>query len=85
MKNKEDLKELGVSTIRTAIVPPIAARILQWLAAHQIGMLSQSAIFTGVTIFITGIWYLTFRGLELLSKNTKVKRLAGIFLGYPRF
>lgn len=79
-----NLKELGVSFIRTSLVPPAAALVIQWLLAHQITALSSEVVFTGVTFLISGLWYVAFRGIEILSKNPTVKHWAGIFLGYPR-
>ena len=79
-----NIKELGVSFIRTSLVPPLAAIILQWLLAHKINFLNESVVFTGVTFVISGIWYVTFRSIEVISEKPAVKKWAGIFLGYPR-
>ena len=79
------LKELVVSWIRTAVVPPIAALLLQWLLALGITSLNSNLVFNGVTLILTGIWYLIFRGLEIISSKPWVKKWAGIFLGYPRY
>lgn len=79
-----NLKELGISFIRTSLVPPAAALVIQWLLAREITALSQEVVFTGVTFLISGVWYIAFRGIELAASNPTVKKWAGIFLGYPR-
>jgi len=76
-------KELVVSWIRTSVVPPTAALILTWLAQRNI-QLPDTTVYWFVTLFLSGVWYVIFRGIEILSENPKVKKWAGIFLGYPR-
>lgn len=79
------LKELGVSLIRTALVPGLAALVLQWLLGRGITFVPEKFVFTGVTFIIMTLWYFLFRGIELLAKNPKFKRIAGFLLGFPRF
>lgn len=75
-------KEWGISVIRTAIVPPIAAIIIAWLV--KLGIKIDSVwVFTIITFVFNGIWYSSLRLVEILAKNPKVQYWAGIFLGHP--
>lgn len=76
-------KALVVAWIRTSLVPPLAGFILAYLTDHGITNINSTWIFTVVTIVLSGVWYMTFHLVEILAANPKIKKLAGIFLGYP--
>lgn len=78
------VKEVVVSWIRTAVVPPLAAIIVQFLVTNGFDFANESIVINALTFVFVGVWYLVFRGLEVLSENPKVKYWAGVFLGYPR-
>jgi len=79
-----NLKELVVSWIRTALVPPIAALVIQFFIQRGF-QFNEGLVINAVTFLLIGLWYLVFRAIELLARNPRIKRLAGIFLGYPRY
>lgn len=78
------VKELGVSFIRTSIVPPLAGFIGAWLVKHNITQIEQEWVFALTTLVLSGVWYLLFRAIEIISERPKVMKWAGIFLGYDR-
>jgi len=84
-KELSPVKEIVVSWIRTAVVPPAAALVIQWLLSLGFSSVNEAIVFNGLTFIITGIWYLAFRAIEILSQKEMVKKWAGIFLGYARY
>jgi threonine/homoserine/homoserine lactone efflux protein len=76
-------KELVVAWIRTSLVPPTAGLILTWLANRGITSIEESWVFAVTTLVLSGVWYLLFRAIEIWSQNPRIRRIAGIFLGYP--
>ena len=74
-------KSIVVAFIRTSLVPPLAGYLLTWLVSHGI-KIETGLLYSLVTIILSGIWYLVFHMVEVLASNPKVKKWAGIFLGY---
>lgn len=72
-----------IAFIRTSLVPPMAGFILAWLVKHGISI--QAAWVTSLLVIaLSGIYYVIFHMVEVLSKNPRVQKWAGIFLGYPK-
>lgn len=75
-------KTLGVSFIRTSLVPAVGG----WLGAKLIlAGISVPApwLFAAISLLLSGVWYISFHAIEVLSTKPKVRKWAGIFLGYP--
>lgn len=83
MRTKE-LKEIGVSWIRTSLVPPAVGYIMTTLVDHKITSISAAWVTTALTLLFSGIYYLVLRAVEILASKPQIQRLAGIFLGYSR-
>jgi hypothetical protein len=77
-----NLKQLGIAFIRTSLVPPVGGFVATWLLNKGINI-SGNMLYAAIAIILSGIWYLLLHAIEVLAKNPKVKRWAGIFLGYP--
>lgn len=76
-------KEIIIAFIRTSVVPPIAGFILSLGVKHGIEI-KASWVNSLLVILLSGIYYIVLHVAEVLAKNPKVKKWAGIFLGYPK-
>lgn len=72
------LKEYVIALIRTSIVPPMAAYIITRFPVFE-----HTSVEMVLVVVLSGIWYSIFHGIEVLSQNPKIKKYAGIFLGFP--
>lgn len=81
---KAKLNEWAISFIRTTIAPLVGAWIIKLLALWGWNFEPNTTFWSALTFILMGVWYLVFRGIEILAENPKIKRLAGIFLGWPR-
>lgn len=81
---KAKLNEWVISIIRTTLVPLVGSWIVQVLLNWGIDFKPNQTFWSALTFVIMGLWYVVFRGIEILSENPTVKKWAGIFLGYPR-
>lgn len=78
------IKELGISFIRTSLVPPVVGFALTWLTDHHVTAIHASWVWTIVTVAFSAVWYVVFRGIEIATQNHTVQKWAGILLGYAR-
>jgi hypothetical protein len=78
------VKELGISFIRTSLVPPIVGAIGTWLINNNITSIDRTWLVTVVTLVLSSLYYAVFRAVELLATSPKWSSLAGKFLGYSR-
>lgn len=77
------VKEWVVSMIRTIVGPYIGGIVLKWLIER--GVHIDGAKFNVVvTLVLTGLWYGVFRAIEVAAASQKVRKIAGIFLGYAK-
>jgi hypothetical protein len=77
------VKDFGIALIRTSIVPPTVGLVLTWLAKNNI-TISSTYVSSVLTVTFSGVWYIIFHGIEVLSSKPKVRKWAGIFLGFPK-
>jgi hypothetical protein len=80
----KEIRELGISWVRTSLVPPAVGFLSTYLLEHNVVSISATWLTTVVTLAFSALYYLIFRGVELLASNPKVRRLAGTLLGYAR-
>ena len=77
------VKDFGIALIRTSIVPPTVGLVLTWLAKNNV-TISSTYVSSVLTVIFSGVWYIFFHGIEVLSKKPRVRYWAGIFLGFPK-
>lgn len=77
------LKDFGIALIRTSIVPPAVGFLATFFLSRGINV-ETGYITAGLTILFSGLWYIILHGVEVLAKKEKVRKWAGIFLGYPK-
>lgn len=76
------LKDLGVAFIRTSLVPPVGGYVLLKLTEWGFDVNEKSdTVYYLTFMFFSGLYYLIVHGIETLSRNPKVRKWAGIFLG----
>lgn len=75
--------ELGVSVIRTTIVPPIAAAVVLVLSNYLGLELPKDDPTVTAIVFtaVTGGWYTVWRGVEVFARKPLVVKIAGFLLG----
>jgi hypothetical protein len=81
---KTKINEWVISTVRTVIAPFVGAWIISILLKWGIDFKPNATFWSALNFLIMGVWYVVFRGIEILAKNPKIQKWAGIFLGYPR-
>ena len=77
-----NLKQIGIAFIRTSLVPPVGGFLATWLLSKGINI-SGTILYSVITLLLSGVWYVLFHAIEVLSKKPRVRKWAGIFLGYP--
>jgi hypothetical protein len=77
-------KPLGIAFIRTSLVPPVGGFVLKWFLEKGVDLSEKSTTVNIVTFTVlSGIYYLLFHFIETVAKNPRVRKWAGIALGYP--
>jgi hypothetical protein len=79
------MKDFLISFIRTSLIPPAGGfAIFKLLRINwDFGGNTRGSNYL-VFVLLSGVYYLFFRFLETVLKNTRMKRLAGYFLGVPK-
>lgn len=75
-------KAFGIALIRSTIVPPVGGSVVAFLTARGFNV-NATWVIIALTTVLSGLWYIIFHAIEVLAKNPKVQKWAGIFLGYP--
>lgn len=78
------IKEIGISFVRTSIVPPAVGFTSAFLVEHNVTSIKSSWLTTVIAFVFSAIYYLLFRAVEVISQKPKVMKWVGIMLGYPR-
>lgn len=76
-------KAIGIAFVRTSIVPPTAGFLATWMVSHYGVRIQTAWVYTGVSMFASGIYYLAFHLVESLAARPNVQKWAGIALGHP--